>query len=221
MWFNASGNVLAEIPRSDMSQKWTQCSVHRIYTLNRRQKSLPVITTASSMLCSCFGAVSKWAPFSCCRHSDWVKVHPRSGQNRFTLTLSIHLAMNDSFCPTGLFWLAAALVQWSVLYTKQKWERNTRRPLLPKTAAETLMNNILFPCFSFSSEKKKNCIQNTRFIPQVAIWGKWVYRQVIHLLRRTDKIKWKNTKYDHIKRTALEVMSANRIQSQSQMISKV
>lgn len=57
-------------------------------------------------VCSCFGAVSKRALPSCCRASDWVKVRHCFGQNRFTLTLSVRLAMNDSHCPTGLFWLA-------------------------------------------------------------------------------------------------------------------
>lgn len=55
--------------------------------------------------------VSKRALPSCRRASDWVKVRSCSGQNRFSLTLSIRLAMNDSHCPSGLFRMATERLQ--------------------------------------------------------------------------------------------------------------
>ena len=92
---------------------------HSFSSLNAKQEAhRHSSVTMTVWLFSCFGAVSKWAVVSFGRASEWVRGHPWSGQNRFTIILSIWLAMNDSYCPTVLFWLVHEDVQWSVLYTK-------------------------------------------------------------------------------------------------------
>lgn len=66
--------------------------------------------------------VSKRALPSCRRASDWVKVRSCSGQNRFSLTLSIRLAMNDSHCPSGLFRMATERLQRRICCMPSEYE---------------------------------------------------------------------------------------------------
>lgn len=84
-----------------------------IFTLGQAFSYRPSRPTV--WLQSCFHAVSRWALPSCFRAKHWVKVRSCSGRNRFTLTLSICLAMNDSNCPAGVFWMVRELLQQRVI----------------------------------------------------------------------------------------------------------